>query len=126
MSFIDGERYDVKEQLRGTITSDLSVSVFLKDREYDIRVDSSEAMNDLGTLQMVARAMGVTLQNMMSQPDAEIKSVSIVSLAEERELIELGTGELLEYDESKTMVDLLRQQAAATPDAIAVVYQAKR
>lgn len=35
-------------------------------------------------------------------------------------LIEIGTGDILEYDKSQTMVDLFVEQAGRTPDAVAV------
>lgn len=35
-------------------------------------------------------------------------------------LISLGTGDVLRYDKSRTMVDLFVEQARKTPDAIAV------
>lgn len=35
-------------------------------------------------------------------------------------LIELGTGDALEYDKFRTMVDLFVDQAGRTPDAVAV------
>ncbi|MCF0176847.1 MAG: amino acid adenylation domain-containing protein, partial [Bacteroidales bacterium] len=126
MSFVGGEKYLVREQEHGIVTFDLSVIVLLTDEEYDIRAESSEAMNSLGTLQTVARAMGVTLKKMMSHPDAEIKSLSITSQAEELQLIELGKGEAIEYDSSETIVDMFRGRAVATPDATAVIYEGKK
>lgn len=41
-------------------------------------------------------------------------------------LIELGTGDILEYDKSRTMVDLFVEQAGRTPDAIAVADKDSR
>lgn len=41
-------------------------------------------------------------------------------------LIELGTGDALEYDKSRTMVDLFVEQAGRTPDAIAVADKDSR
>ena len=41
-------------------------------------------------------------------------------------LMEMGTGETLEYDQSETLVSLFRRQAEKNPDAVAVVFKDKR
>lgn len=68
----------------------------------------------------------VTLARNYAGADAESENVSLqecpmLTEDEEQRLIALGTGEKLDYDKSKTFIDLFREQAVKTPAAVAVV-----
>ena len=52
---------------------------------------------------------------------ATVGDIELISPEEKSELIELGRGETIEYDQSDTFVDLFKRQVALTPDATAVV-----
>ncbi|MCQ2116761.1 MAG: AMP-binding protein, partial [Bacteroidales bacterium] len=55
------------------------------------------------------------------QRDCPVNRLPIVTPEERDRLLALGTGETLDYDKSKTFIDLFREQVAKTPDAVAVV-----
>jgi surfactin family lipopeptide synthetase A len=50
-----------------------------------------------------------------------VRDVELISPDEKSELLELGRGETIEYDQSETFVDLFQRQVALSPDAVAVV-----
>ena len=78
---------------------------------YDIRMESSLAMNSRKTIRMMADAIKATLEQMMASPDASIDSISIVSDEEAERIIKIGTGKDIDVDLSKTFANLFTEQA---------------
>ena len=72
-------------------------------------------------MQSLADAVSVTVERMMSRPDAALTSISIVSDEEAERIIMIGTGKDIDVDLSKTFANLFTEQAQRTPDAPAVV-----
>ena len=52
---------------------------------------------------------------------ATVGDVELISPEDKSKLLKLGKGEIIEYDQSETFVDLFMKQVALTPDATAVV-----
>ncbi|MBR0258893.1 MAG: amino acid adenylation domain-containing protein [Prevotella sp.] len=115
----DGEMRAV-QPVRKEIDSDISVDIYLKGDNYEIRVQSSLAMNDAQTIQMVAEAIRVAVCNMIAHPDATLGELDIVSDEERDALIQLGTGEHLDIDPTMTFVKAFEQRACQQPDRLAV------
>ena len=108
------------QPVRKEIDSDLSVDIYLKGDSYEIRVQSSLSMNDEATLQMVAEAVRVAVNNMIAHPEATLGELDIVSDQERDALIQLGTGKHLNIDPQMTFVKAFEQRASMTPDRLAV------
>ena len=72
-------------------------------------------------MQSLADAVKVTVERMMTKPDAALTSISIVSDEEAERIIKIGTGKDIDVDLSKTFANLFTEQAQRTPDAPAVV-----
>ena len=117
---VDGHELRAVQPVREEIDSDLGVDIYLNGDSYEIRVQSSLAMNDEATLQMVAEAVKVSICHMVAHPDATLGELDIVSSEERDALVALGTGRHLNIDTSKTYMDYFLQRAAACPDALAV------
>ncbi len=120
------------QQDRGDVFYDMLAHIFIVgadvagdtstgDEYYDIRMESSLAMNSRKTMRMMADAIKATVQQMMARPDDPIATVSIVSDDEAERIIRIGTGKDIEVDLSKTFANLFTEQAKRTPDAPAVV-----
>ena len=109
------------QQDRGDVFYDMLAHIFLTDENYDIRMESSLAMNTRKQMRMMADAIKATMEHMMAQPDAAIDSISIVSDEEAERIIKIGTGKEIDVDLSKTFANLFTEQAKRTPDAPAVV-----
>ena len=109
------------EQDRGDVFYDMLAHIFLAGDDYDIRMESSLAMNSRKQMRIMADAIKATIENMMAQPDANINSISIVSDKEAERIIKIGTGKEIDVDITKTFANLFTEQAKRTPDAPAVV-----
>ncbi|MBQ6167806.1 MAG: amino acid adenylation domain-containing protein [Muribaculaceae bacterium] len=120
------------QQDRGDVFYDMLAHIFIVgaevagdatggDEYYDIRMESSLAMNSRKTMRMMADAIKSTMEQMMARLDEPINSVSIVSDVEAERIIKIGTGKDIEVDLSKTFANLFTEQARRTPDAPAVV-----
>ena len=81
--------------------------------EYDGR-----RYNQQGMMQMAEALKNVCLG--MTASD-NVDDIELVSQEEESKLLELSRGEILEYDQSETIINLFEKQVTKTPDAIAVV-----
>ena len=120
------------QQDRGDVFYDMLAHIFIvgaavagdtssEDEYYDIRMESSLAMNSRKTMRMMADAIKATMEQMMARPDEDINSISIVSDDEAKHIIKIGTGKDIDVDLSKTFATLFTEQARRTPDAPAVV-----
>jgi amino acid adenylation domain-containing protein/non-ribosomal peptide synthase protein (TIGR01720 family) len=117
---VDGVMARAVQPVRNETDSDLSVLIFLKDENYEIRVESSLAMNDADTLQMVAEAMRVAVCNMTAHPELTLGELDIVSAADREALITLGRGKQMDIDPQMTFVKAFEQCASQHPDDLAV------
>ncbi|MBR5170279.1 MAG: amino acid adenylation domain-containing protein [Muribaculaceae bacterium] len=120
------------QQDRGDVFYDLLAHIFIvgadvagdtvsSDEYYDIRMESSLAMNSRKTMRMMADAIKATMEQMMARLDESIDTISIVSDEEAERIIKIGTGKDIDVDLSKTFANLFTEQAKRTPDAPAVV-----
>jgi hypothetical protein len=119
-TMVDGVKARAVQPVRNETGSDLCVDIYLKDENYEIRVESSLAMNDADTLQMVAEAIRVAVCNMMAHPELTLGELDIVSDEQRDTLIQLGTGEHLDIDPQMTFVKAFEQCATQHPDRLAV------
>ena len=117
---VEGVKLRAVQPVRNETDSDLSVDIYLKDDSYEIRVESSLAMNDAATLRMVAEAVGVAVGNMIAHPELTLGELDIVSADEREALITLGCGKQIDIDPQLTFVGAFEQCASQHPDRLAV------
>ena len=72
-------------------------------------------------IETVAQVLGSILQSMAEHPETTLERLPLVAHEEQQSLVKLGTGEKRDYDTTKTLIDLFREQAVKTPDAVAVL-----
>lgn len=118
---LEGHHYITTQLPKGKIDDDLSCVIYIREGQYDIRLESSETLNSRKVLRQVADAIKACVQNMMGYPYSTLSELSIISEKEKQQLLELSRGEVVEYDYSQTFISLFKQQAIATPDAVAVI-----
>ncbi len=120
------------QQDRGDVFYDLLAHIFIVSPDvagdtatgneyYDIRMESSLAMNSRKTMRMMADAIKAAMEQMMARLDEPIDTISLVSDDEAERIIKIGTGKDIDVDLSKTFANLFTEQAKRTPDAPAVV-----
>ena len=112
--------FSVVQPVREEMDNDAGVLIFLKGDQYEIRVESSLAMNDEPTLQMLADAIRCVIGQMLDHPDFHLSQISIVSSEEQAALVQLGAGKRLDTGTGKTYMDYFLARAATCPDALAV------
>lgn len=104
----------------GRVSNDLGCLVYVKGGNYEIRADSSTALNSLATLQLVADSVGQCVLNMMRGEDLLVGDISIINDAQQQVLIALGQGIEKSQSSKFTVCDLILQQARRSSDALAV------
>ena len=100
--------------------NELNCLVYSHRTDYEIRVDTGVEQLDADAVKMVAHAMEVCLDSIMSHPYANIGEVEIIDNQEKTALMTLAQGERGDYDKHLTFIDLFLLQAAQTPGALAV------
>lgn len=108
-----------------TTGENLTVQLFAEEDKLILDIQFHDNNYSSEYIERMADSYVNVLRNIMdrleSDSSARISDIPLVSSDCERELFELGRGEEMEYDKSKTFIDLFREQAARTPDAVAVV-----
>ena len=119
--YFGDEHCPLVEQDRGDVFYDMLAHIFLAGDNYDIRMESSLAMNSRKSMRTMADAIKATMNNMMANPDGNIDSIAIVSAEQTESLIKLGAGKDIDVDIDKTFANLFTEQSQRTPNAPAVV-----
>ena len=117
-----GDEQIVGRQLpHGRVRNDLGCLVYAKNGQYEIRTDSSTALNSVATLSMVASAVRQCVLSLMrGSGQRRIADISLVGEADAQMLRQLGRGPTLEYSHRRNVCDLILHQARLTPGALAV------
>ena len=118
---LEGERCTSLQLPKGKIDGDMSCVIYQREGQYDIRMESSDALNSRFTIRMVADAVKTATEYMMAHPEARLDEVKIVTAEAEKAILAMSRGKDLPFDSSVTFVKMVKQHAAARPDAIAVV-----
>ena len=89
---------------------------------------SIEYCNDLFLPETIERMVGhfqTLLSSIVAKPDQEISRLAILGKAEEKQLLVDFNDTQVDYPKEKTIVDLFENQAAQTPNSVAVVFENK-
>jgi amino acid adenylation domain-containing protein len=74
------------------------------------------------TIARLAQHFGQLLQACVQQPDQPIERLPLLSAAERRQIVEQWNATKVEFPQTHVLHRLVEQQAARTPEAIAVTY----
>ena len=110
----------VVQPVREDMDGDAGVLIFLKGDKYEIRVESSLAMNDEATLQLLADAIHEAVCQMMANADGRLSEIEIVSAEEQEKLVELGCGGTTGTEGKKTFVTAFEEMARQDSERLAV------
>jgi bacitracin synthase 1 len=112
---------DWKHLYTGETNNDLGCMVYTAGDNYDIRMESSAALNSMETLRYVADAVHDCIITFMNNTECKMREVSIVSDEKKKALIQLGQGEVMPFDTTVTWIADFQKQVKRQPDALAVV-----
>jgi amino acid adenylation domain-containing protein/non-ribosomal peptide synthase protein (TIGR01720 family) len=108
------------QPVRAEIDDDMTVFIFYKEGQYEIRAESSSAMNDAETLQMMVDATYQALISMQAHLDGTLSEVSILGDEQQAQLIKLSAGKNMDVDITKTFAQAFEERAKLVPDNVAV------
>ncbi|MBQ6321343.1 MAG: amino acid adenylation domain-containing protein, partial [Lachnospiraceae bacterium] len=118
---INGKKYPATELGRDLAQTDINVHIENAGDNYEICVESSDAVNSLETVALFAGAITAALRNMMEKPDASLREIALVGKEDALRLLELSTGEQKAYDTSKIWLDHFKEQTVLHGERTAVV-----
>jgi amino acid adenylation domain-containing protein/natural product biosynthesis luciferase-like monooxygenase protein len=81
---------------------------------------------DRSTIERMAGHFEVLLEGIVANPGARLSELPLLGTAERRQLIEEWNATQAAYPSEKTLHELFAEQAARTPEAVAVVYEDDR
>lgn len=110
-----------EQPCRPSVDDNLGVEIYLNGEDYEIRCQSSEAVNPEPVVRQVAESMRLVAEWMMSHATEPLKDISLINDEEKSSLMELGQGETMDFNPEDTFLTLFQKQVAKTPDAIAIV-----
>ncbi|MCQ2117368.1 MAG: AMP-binding protein, partial [Bacteroidales bacterium] len=101
--------------------NDIALAAFERDGRLQLNLTFDKEQFSEADMQNALSAWRQVLMQVADNPETKVADTDLLPEDEKQRLIALGTGEALDYDKSKTFVDLFREQAKKTPDAVAVV-----
>ena len=117
---LGGERVKGMQIHQGESCNGLNCVVYSRTGEYEVRVDASEACVGMHELKAFAKAMATCVQEMIRHTDDPVSGLETVEEEERKRIVERSMGEVVDDDPQKTFIDLFLEQAARTPQAVAV------
>ncbi len=107
----------------GSALANLSVMVFRRGGGYAVSIDYRSDLYDSSTIKRLATLYDDVLKSFAGS--GTLKDIRLLSETDEQLLDRFNETEM-PYDDTCSVVDLLRQQAKRTPDKVAVVYREKQ
>ncbi|HEY8916043.1 MAG TPA: condensation domain-containing protein, partial [Chitinophaga sp.] len=92
------------------------------EQEITISFSYNTAMLDAEVLRRIKENFRIVLTRIIENGTGLINTLDLLTEAELHTLMQMSSGPVVELPHNKTVVDLLEEQAARTPNALAVVY----
>lgn len=121
---VTGVAYETVVQARAHDDDALAVVVNELDEVSDVLVDMDYALDVFDAdfpIESVATHIEAILTGTLDRADRPLSEISMISDAERAALIAAGSGPVTDYSQDTTVHALFEQQAARTPDRLAVV-----
>ncbi|MFH7013662.1 non-ribosomal peptide synthase/polyketide synthase [Flavobacterium sp. FlaQc-52] len=106
-----------------TAQFDLTLNVAEESNGIALNMNYCTALFDKTTIDRMVIHYQELLVAIISDSTQLISSLSMLTLEEEHQLLDIFNTTAVEYPKDKTIVDLFEEQVKNTPDAIAVVYE---
>ncbi|URC11725.1 amino acid adenylation domain-containing protein [Flavobacterium sp. B183] len=102
---------------------DLMLNVFEDNNGISLEMSYCTALFDKATIESMLLHYQELLQSIVSSTKQPISTLSMLSQAEEHQLLNVFNNTEAAYPSDKTIVDLFIEQVKQTPNAVAVVYE---
>ncbi len=120
---IDGKPMEMIRIANNTLEESFYLKAFINDRKIEIEAEYKANEFSQELVAQILESYEAVLEGFITQE--YLRDIDIATADQVAILDSFNPGEL-EYDDSQTIVSLFRQQAKATPDAIAAVYLDKQ
>ncbi|EEF58139.1 non-ribosomal peptide synthetase [Pedosphaera parvula] len=109
-------------------TAKCDIILFIADREDRLApaVEYNTSLFDAATMDALLEHFQVLVEGIISDPNQRICDLPILTAAERKKLLVEWNSTGTEYPKDKTISQLFAEQAAARPDAIAIVFENKK
>ena len=121
LALANGVVLPAEQPCRPSVDDNLGVEIYLKGEDYEIRCQSSEAVNPESVVRNVAQSMKSVVLWMMQHTADPISNAPVVSDSEAKKLMAIAQGEHIDFNPDDTFYSLFHKQVLSTPDAIAIV-----
>jgi hypothetical protein len=107
------------------VTAKLDLSLYLHEVDQGLQGQFEYATDlfDRPTIERLAGCFGGILERIVADPDRPISELPLLSEAERHQLVSEWNATVAHYPEDRCVHNLFAEQAARTPDAVAVVFQ---
>ncbi|HET6230939.1 MAG TPA: non-ribosomal peptide synthase/polyketide synthase, partial [Longimicrobiaceae bacterium] len=110
----------------GTAKFDLTMSAVEEDGRLYAALEYNTALFDAATAERMAEHFGALLASVTEDPAAPLSTVSLLAGEERRRVLEEWNDTARPYPKTDLLHVLCAEQAARTPDAVAVAYEGER
>ncbi|MET0647060.1 MAG: amino acid adenylation domain-containing protein, partial [Pyrinomonadaceae bacterium] len=104
------------------LKNDLTLTFSAGESRLAVTVEYRPELFERGTVELFARRVELALAAMLDHPDDEIDALNLLADGEREQLLYEFNDTASDYPRDLTIHQLFAQQAALTPDAVAVVY----
>lgn len=110
----------VKETGRTISKYDLDITFFESDTHMKFVINYNSDVYDYELVESLMKNFNQLLEALLTNPDTEIGAINYLSEQERQKLLVDFNPQDEDYDYSKTIIELFREQVRLTPDAIAI------
>ncbi len=110
----------------GTDTSIVDLELYIERRaegRLSMRIRYATDLFERSTVERLAGHLRVLLEGIVVNPDARLSELPLLPARERRQLLEEWNATAAAYPRDKSLHELFAEQAARTPDAVALVYE---
>jgi natural product biosynthesis luciferase-like monooxygenase protein/amino acid adenylation domain-containing protein len=125
LTFFDLET-EAFPRFSGLARFDINVNVFDNDGIISLQCDYSTDLFDATTIQRWLEHFQIVLANIIADPAQTAGAVSLLSAADQAELLIARNATAAAYPADRSFHQLFEEQAARTPNAVAVVFGEQR
>lgn len=107
--------------------NDITVTAYASGEDkLEVNIEFDNTQYRKSEIEQVVSVMKNIIWTIANNPDADVREIAPLSREDTVELVQLGRGDALSFDTSKTLVDLFMEQARKTPDSTCVVFNDTR
>jgi len=118
---LDGSEISSEESGNDVAKFDLTFGIVEENERLSLSINYATSLFNSNTISQMGQHYVTILEEVLKDPNQRIKDIKILSQAEEEQILVEFNDNYVEYPRDKTIDQLFREQALATPGDLAVV-----